>query len=89
MLDVESPRGDEAEEANGNSESRRGAHLPDQASRGGQAVVEKYGRDYMSSLGKRGSRALVKKYGLRFYSEIAARNKGVKKRRASDTDTPA
>ena len=43
--------------------------------------MEKYGSDYMSKLGKRGSRALIRKYGLRFYSEIAARNKGVKKRR--------
>lgn len=53
---------------------------------GGQAVVEKYGRDHMANLGKKGSRAVVRKYGLRFYSEIAARNKGVKKRRAPETD---
>jgi hypothetical protein len=64
------------------SESRRGAHLPEQASRGGKAVVEKYGTEHMSRLGRKGSRAVVKKYGLRFYSEIAARNKGVKKRRS-------
>jgi hypothetical protein len=50
------------------------------ASKGGQAVVEKYGREHMSQLGKQGSRAVVRKYGLRFYSEIAARNKGVPKR---------
>ena len=53
---------------------------------GGQAVVEKYGREHMASLGKKGSQAVVRKYGLRFYSEIAARNKGVKKRRAPETD---
>ena len=51
------------------------------ARRGGQAVVEKYGREHMAQLGRQGSRAVVRKYGLRFYSEIAARNKGVKKRR--------
>jgi hypothetical protein len=53
------------------------------ASKGGHAVVQKYGREHMSQLGKQGSRAVVRKYGLRFYSEIAARNKGVKKRRAA------
>ena len=58
------------------------------ASRGGLAVVEKYGREYMSDLGRRGSRAVVRRYGLRFYSEIAARNKGVKKRRHVDETTP-
>ena len=62
-------------------ESRRGAHLPEHASEGGRAVVEKYGREHMAELGRQGSRAVVRKYGLRFYSEIAARNKGVKKRR--------
>ena len=51
------------------------------ASLGGQAVVRKYGREHMAQLGKEGSRAVVRRYGLRFYSEIAARNKGVKKRR--------
>ncbi len=51
---------------------------------GGNAVVEKYGREHMADLGKKGSRAVVRKYGLRFYSEIAARNKGVKKRRAAE-----
>ena len=58
------------------------------ASRGGQAVVEKYGREYMSKLGRRGSHAVIRRYGLRFYSEIAARNKGVKKRRRADEHTP-
>ena len=67
---------------------RRGAHLPEQASHGGRAVVEKYGRDYMADLGRKGSRAVIRKYGLRFYSEIAARNKGVKKRRQANGDSP-
>jgi len=57
---------------------------PDPASRGGKAIVEKYGKEYMSDLGRKGSRAVVRKYGLRFYSEIAARNKGVKKRRPAE-----
>jgi hypothetical protein len=57
------------------------------ARRGGQAVVEKYGRDYMAALGRRGSRAVVRRYGLRFYSEIAARNKGVKKQRRDGQQT--
>ena len=61
----------------------QGEH-PDAASRGGKAIVEKYGREYMSDLGRKGSRAVVRKYGLRFYSEIAARNKGVKKRRRAE-----
>lgn len=52
------------------------------AQMGGEAVVAKYGRDHMAELGRKGSRAVVRKYGLRFYSEIAARNKGVKKRKA-------
>ena len=69
--------------------SRRGAHLPEQASRGGRAVVEKYGTDHMANIGRKGSRAVVKKYGLRFYSEIAARNKGVKKRRPAEPGSPA
>lgn len=60
------------------------APRPAEASRlGGQAVVRKYGKDYMANLGRKGSRAVVKKYGLRFYSEIAARNRGVRKRRAN------
>lgn len=59
------------------------------SSRGGQAVVEKYGKEHMAALGKRGSHAVMRKYGLRFYSEIAARNKGVKKRRKSDSEPAA
>lgn len=75
--------------ANGNGsenegEARRGAHLPEVASRGGQAVVSKYGSEHMANIGRKGSRAVIKKYGLRFYSEIAARNKGVRKRRAEE-----
>ncbi len=54
---------------------------------GGQAVVEKYGREYMSALGKRGSRAVIRKYGLKYFSEIAARNKGVPKRRKPAPET--
>ena len=65
-------------------EARRGAHLPEVAGEGGRAVVEKYGKEYMSALGRKGSRAVVRKYGLRFFSEIAARNKGVKKRRPQE-----
>jgi hypothetical protein len=68
----------------GASESRRGAHLPELASKGGQAVVSKYGSEHMASIGRKGSRAVIKKYGLRFYSEIAARNKGVRKQRRAD-----
>jgi hypothetical protein len=63
--------------------SRRGAHLAEQAHKGGKAVVEKYGREYMREIGGRGASAVAQKYGLRFYSEIAARNKGVKKRKAA------
>lgn len=61
---------------------------PDQApaSRGGRAVVEKYGAKHMAEIGRKGSRAVVKKYGLRFYSEIASRNKGVKKRPRAEAD---
>jgi hypothetical protein len=65
------------------NESRRGAHLAEQAHKGGKAVVEKYGREYMREIGGRGASAVAQKYGLRFYSEIAARNKGVKKRKAA------
>jgi hypothetical protein len=67
--------------AAGPSGNSRQSRLAEQASRGGQAVVQKYGSEHMSRLGRKGSRAVVRKYGLRFYSEIAARNKGVKKRR--------
>lgn len=59
----------------------RAAAAPGPTGRGGQAVVEKYGREHMAAIGRKGSHAVVRKYGLRFYSEIAARNKGVKKRR--------
>lgn len=61
----------------------RAAHLPEQAGQGGRAVVEKYGAEHMAKLGRKGSKAVIRKYGLRFYSEIAARNRGVKKRRAT------
>jgi hypothetical protein len=71
----------EAEEPAGGS--RRGAHLAEQAHKGGKAVVQKYGREYMREIGGRGASAVAQKYGLRFYSEIAARNKGVKKRKAA------
>jgi general stress protein YciG len=74
------------------TENSRGAAVPGaptdrregdapQASRGGRAVVDKYGKEHMAEIGRKGSRAVVRKYGLRFYSEIAARNKGVKKNR--------
>jgi general stress protein YciG len=58
-------------------------------SRGGQAVVNKYGKEHMAEIGRKGSKAVVKKYGLRFYSEIAARNKGVKKRRGVPAEPQA
>jgi hypothetical protein len=61
----------------------RGAHLPKYAKKGGEAVVEKYGVDHMRKIGGRGASKVAEKYGLRFYSEIAARNKGVKKRKAA------
>jgi hypothetical protein len=72
------------EELDREAETRRGAHLPECASQGGRAVVEKYGREHMAKLGRKGSRAVVRKYGLRFFSEIAARNKGVKKQRRQE-----
>jgi len=43
----------------------------------------------MAEIGRKGSKAVVKKYGLRFYSEIAARNKGVKKRRSGPAEPQA
>lgn len=69
-------------------------HRPEEAasvvgSRGGQAVVDKYGKEHMAEIGRKGSKAVVKKYGLRFYSEIAARNKGVKKRRSVPAEPQA
>lgn len=60
---------------------KRGAHLPKIARLGGRAVVEKYGPDYMASLGKRGAKSMVEKYGEGVYAQLGARNKGVKKRR--------
>lgn len=62
---------------------------PAVGSRGGQAVVDKYGKEHMAEIGRKGSKAVVRKYGLRFYSEIAARNKGVKKRRVAPTEPQA
>jgi len=59
----------------------RGAHRAGQAQKGGRAVVEKYGREHMREIGRKGARAVTDRYGLRFYSEIAARNKGVPKRK--------
>lgn len=71
-----------AEPSDSESETApRGAHLAGQARKGGQAVVEKYGREHMREIGRRGARAVAYRYGLRFYSEIAARNKGVPKRK--------
>jgi uncharacterized protein len=84
MLDRRSTAASSGESGAEAAESRRGAHLPEVASRGGQAVVSKYGPEHMASIGRKGSRAVIKKYGLRFYSEIAARNKGVRKRRADE-----
>ncbi|HEU4751883.1 MAG TPA: hypothetical protein VFU47_02165, partial [Armatimonadota bacterium] len=66
------------------SAERGASHLPEAARRGGRAIVEKYGSEHMAAIGRKGSRAVVKKYGLRFYSEIAARNRGVKKRRKAE-----
>lgn len=68
----------------GSASDDRADAAPGQTGRGGQAVVEKYGREHMAAIGRKGSHAVVRKYGLRFYSEIAARNKGVKKRRAKN-----
>ncbi len=67
----------------------RTATAPTATSRGGRAVVEKYGKEHMAKIGRKGSNAVIRKYGLRFYSEIAARNKGVKKRRSADRQSPA
>jgi hypothetical protein len=53
-------------------------------SAGGRAVVEKLGREHMAELGRKGARSVARRYGLRFYSEIAARNKGVAKRKAAE-----
>jgi hypothetical protein len=56
-------------------------HLPEAARRGGQAVVEKYGREYMATLGKRGAQSLTEKYGPEVFARMGARNRGVRKRR--------
>lgn len=85
MLDAEKF---DARQNQGSSSDDRAAAAPGQTGRGGKAVVEKYGREHMAAIGRKGSHAVVRKYGLRFYSEIAARNKGVKKRRAKN-DPPA
>jgi len=58
--------------------------LKEISSEGGKAVVEKYGPEHMARIGRAGTNALVRKYGLRYYSEIAARNRGVKKRRPAE-----
>lgn len=81
MLDAEKF---DAPQTGTHASDERGAAAPGQTGRGGQAVVEKYGREHMAAIGRKGSHAVVRKYGLRFYSEIAARNKGVKKRRAKN-----
>lgn len=59
----------------------RAARLAANAAKGGRAVVAKYGADHMRAIGLRGATAVAAKYGLRHYSEIAARNRGVKKKR--------
>ena len=63
------------------ADDERTARLAGNAAKGGRAVVEKYGREHMSTIGSRGASAVAAKYGLRHYSEIAARNRGIKKRR--------
>jgi hypothetical protein len=71
----------EQEKETPETESERAARLADNASKGGRAVVAKYGADHMRAIGLKGASAVTAKYGLRHYSEIAARNRGVKKRR--------
>ncbi|MFN3650199.1 MAG: hypothetical protein ACK47B_11525 [Armatimonadota bacterium] len=83
MKEVEERDDTHAQQLNESGETDRYAHLPEQAATGGRAVVDKYGSEHMAKIGRRGSQAVIRKYGLRFYSEIAARNKGVKKRRAT------
>jgi hypothetical protein len=63
------------------TEEARAARLAESAAKGGRAVVAKYGADHMRDIGQRGASAVVAKYGLRHYSLIAARNRGVKKKR--------
>jgi hypothetical protein len=82
-------RHDEEREADETSLPRAEATGPVIGSRGGKAVVDKYGKEHMAEIGRKGSKAVVKKYGLRFYSEIAARNKGVKKRRSTPVEPQA
>ena len=82
-------RHDEERESDETSLHRSENVVPATGSRGGQAVVDKYGKEHMAEIGRKGSKAVVKKYGLRFYSEIAARNKGVKKRRTVPAEPQA
>jgi hypothetical protein len=63
------------------AEQERAARLAESAAKGGRAVVAKYGAEHMRAIGLRGASAVAAKYGLRYYSEIAARNRGVKKKR--------
>jgi hypothetical protein len=63
------------------TEAARTARLAVNAAKGGRAVVAKYGADHMRAIGTRGASAVAAKYGLRHYSEIAARNRGIKKKR--------
>jgi hypothetical protein len=70
----------------GGSPRPRGAHLPEIASRGGRAVVQKYGSEHMARLGRLGARTVAERYGPGFYAEMGARNKGVKKRRRRSDD---
>ena len=63
------------------TEEERAVRLAESAAKGGRAVVEKYGADHMRAIGQRGASAVVAKYGLRHYSRIAARNRGIKKKR--------
>ncbi len=59
--------------------------LKDAASEGGRAVAAKHGSEHMARIGRAGANAVMRKYGLRYYSEIAARNRGVKKRRSTES----
>jgi hypothetical protein len=63
------------------TEASRNDRLAQNAAKGGRAVVAKYGSDHMRAIGTRGASAVAAKYGLRHYSEIAARNRGIKKKR--------
>ena len=46
---------------------------------GGNAIKEKYGKEYFSQLGFKGSKAVLKKYGKDFYLNLS--KKGVEARR--------